>query len=55
MPNLIGLVLMSGLVVKIAKNYFARKKGEDVEPMLSAYPEVNAQFIQDELNGSEEE
>ncbi len=55
LPNLIGLVLMSGLVVKIAKNYFARKKGEDVEPMLSAYPEVNAQFIQDELNGSEEE
>ncbi len=55
LPNLIGLVIMSGLVVKIVKNYFARKKGEDVEPMLSAYPEVNAQFIQDELNGSEEE
>ncbi len=55
LPNLIGLVIMSGLVAKIAKNYFARKKGEDVEPMLSAYPEVNAQFIQDELNGSEEE
>ncbi len=55
LPNLIGLVIMSGLVVKITKNYFARKRGEDVEPMLSAYPEVNAQFIQDELNGSEEE
>ncbi len=55
LPNLIGLVIMSGLVVKIMKNYFARKKGEDVEPMLSAYPEVNAQFIQDELEGSEEE
>ncbi len=54
LPNLIGLVIMSGLVVKIAKNYFARKNGEDVEPMLSAYPEVNAQFVQDELNGSEE-
>ncbi len=54
LPNLIGLVLMSGLVVRIAKNYFARKKGEDVEPMLSAYSEVNTQFIQDELNGSEE-
>ncbi len=54
LPNLIGLILMSGLVVKIAKNYFARKKGEDVTPMLSAYPEVNEQFIQDELNGSEE-
>ncbi len=55
LPNLIGLIIMSGLVAKIAKNYFARKKGEDVEPMLSAYPEVNEQFIQDELNGSEEE
>ncbi len=55
LPNLIGLVIMSGLVVKIAKNYFARKKGEEVVPMLSAYPEVNEQFIQDEINGSEEE
>ncbi len=54
LPNLIGLVIMSGLVVKISKNYFARKKGEEVEPMLSAYPEVNEQFIQDELEGSEE-
>ncbi len=54
LPNLIGLVLMSGLVVRITKNYFDRKKGLDVEPMLSAYPEVNAQFIEDEKNGSEE-
>ncbi len=54
LPNLIGLVIMSGLVVKLSKNYFARKKGEDVVPMLSAYPEVNEQFIQDELEGSEE-
>ncbi len=54
LPNLIGLVIMSGLVVKISKNYFARKRGEDVEPMLSAYPEVNAKFIEDEKNGSEE-
>ncbi len=54
LPNLIGLVIMSGLVVKITKNYFQRKKGEDVEPMLSAYPEINAQFIEDLKNGSEE-
>ena len=47
LPNLIGLVLMSGLVVEISKNYFLRKKGQDIEPMLSAYPEQNAQFIQD--------
>ncbi len=54
LPNLIGLVIMSGLVARIAKNYFQRKKGEDVTPMLSAYPEVNEQFIQDEAKGSEE-
>ena len=50
LPNLIGLVLMSGLVVKISKNYFRRKKGENVEPMLSAYPDLNAQFIQNETD-----
>ena len=47
LPNLIGLVIMSGLVAKITKNYFDRKKGLDVEPMLSAYPEQNEQFIAD--------
>ena len=47
LPNLIGLVLMSGLVVEISKNYFQRKKGMDVQPMLSAYPEQNEQFIKD--------
>ena len=47
LPNLIGLVSLSGLVVKITKNYFDRKKGKDVAPMLSAYPEQNAEFIAD--------
>ncbi len=47
LPNLIGLVIMSGLVVKITKNYFDRKKGKDVEPMLSAYPELNESFKND--------
>lgn len=45
LPNLVGLVIMSGLVAKLTKNYFDRKKGKDVAPMLSAYPEQNAQFI----------
>ena len=49
LPNLIGLVCMSGLVVKITKNYFDRKKGLDVEPMLSAYPEQNEEFKADLL------
>ena len=47
LPNLIGLVFMSGLVVKITKNYFDRKKGLDVKPMLSVYEEQNEEFIQD--------
>lgn len=35
-PNLIGVVLLSPLVVKITKNYVARKiKKEDVAPVLS--------------------
>ncbi len=45
LPNLIGLVIMSGLVVKITKNYFDRKKGVAVEPMLSVYPQQNEAFI----------
>ena len=47
LPNLVGLVIMSGLVAKITKNYFDRKKGLDVEPMLSAYPEQNEAFEAD--------
>ncbi len=47
LPNLIGLVFMGGLVAKITKNYFDRKAGKDVTPMLSAYPEQNEQFIKD--------
>ena len=45
LPNLIGLIFLGGLVTKITKNYFDRKKGKDVLPMLSAYPEQNAEFV----------
>ena len=34
-PNLIALVMMSGLITKITKNYFARKKGINVKPLLN--------------------
>ena len=47
LPNLIAVVLLSGQVVKITKNYYDRKKGKDVVPMLSAYPELNEEFIKD--------
>ncbi|MBQ7924241.1 MAG: sodium:alanine symporter family protein [Clostridia bacterium] len=56
LPNLIGLLFMGGLVARITKNYLDRKKGKDVKPMLSAYPEQNEQFIADlaEENASDE-
>ncbi len=54
LPNLIGLVIMSGLVVKITKNYFDRKSGKAVKPMLSAYDEQNEEFI-GELEGIDDE
>ncbi len=47
LPNLIGLVLLSGLLVKITKNYFDRKSGKNVAPMLSAYEDMNEQFQKD--------
>ena len=42
LPNLVGVVALSGLVRKLTKNYVDRKlKGKtDVEPMLSAFPET---------------
>ncbi len=52
-PNLVALVLMSGKVAKITKNYYLRKKGKNVEPMLSAYPEMNEEFKKDIENGAQ--
>lgn len=50
-PNLIAVVGLSGLVVKITKNYYDRKKGIDVKPMLSAYDKQNDEFIKDIKSG----
>ncbi len=52
-PNLICLIALSGLVAKITRNYFDRRKGADIEPMLSAYPEMNEEFRQDLLTENE--
>ena len=46
-PNLIAVVGLSGVVIKITANYFKRKAGADIEPMLSAYPEINEEFKAD--------
>ena len=34
-PNLIGVLLLSGTVLKITKNYYDRKNGKKVKPMIS--------------------
>jgi AGCS family alanine or glycine:cation symporter len=53
-PNLICVIALSGLVAKITKNYYDRKKGKKLEPMLSGYPEMNEEFKQDIMSGDEE-
>jgi AGCS family alanine or glycine:cation symporter len=41
LPNLIGVIALSGLVMKITKNYIDRViKGKNVKPMLSVFPDV---------------
>ncbi|MBE5802036.1 MAG: alanine:cation symporter family protein [Clostridiales bacterium] len=40
-PNLIGVIALSGLVCKINKNYLDCQKGLDVAPILSVFPEEN--------------
>ncbi len=43
-PNLIGVLALAPQVARITKNYVDRKiKGKDVEPMLNADPELQAQ------------
>ena len=45
-PNLIGVLVLSPLVVKITVNYLRRKKlGEDIEPMYNYDPELQAAEI----------
>lgn len=45
-PNLIGVLALSGIVFSITKNYVGRrikKDGSAEEPMLSAYPEIQSE------------
>ena len=56
-PNLIGVIACAGIVMKITNNYKARKLSdnpEDIEPMLSAIPEVQAEqaeALKQQING----
>ncbi len=46
-PNLIGVLTLSPLVVKITANYLRRvKKGENIEPMYNVAPEIQAQEVE---------
>ena len=47
-PNLIGVIALSGTVMKITKNYVDRKiRGKNVEPMLSAIDEIQEQHMKE--------
>ena len=49
-PNLIGVLVLSPLVVKITVNYIKRiKKGENIEPMYNADPEIQAAELAREI------
>ncbi|MDR2477612.1 MAG: alanine:cation symporter family protein [Treponema sp.] len=43
LPNLIGVIFLSGTVFAITKNYLARRAGGKLKPMISAYPEIQAE------------
>lgn len=53
-PNLIGVLSLTPLVVKLTKNYVARKlKGEEIEPILSYDPAIQAEFAAAVKQGEE--
>ena len=44
LPNLIGVLSLSPLVLALTQNYIDRRlKGEDIEPMLSHFPDIQAE------------
>ncbi len=46
-PNLIAIVMLSKVAIKVTKNYFDRRRGVDVEPMLSFDKETNDKLIKE--------
>ena len=50
-PNLIGVLVLSPLVVKITNNYLRRVKGgENIDPMYNVDPEIQAQEVAREID-----
>lgn len=46
LPNLVGVLALSPVVVKITKNYVDRKlKGKDVEPILSNFDDIQKEAV----------
>jgi AGCS family alanine or glycine:cation symporter len=55
-PNLIGVLVLSPVVMKITQNYVDRKlKGKKVEPMLSAFPDIQKANEEEVLSGADPE
>ncbi len=53
-PNLIGVVALSPVVVKITRNYVARKlHGSDEQPVLSYFPEIQTEAAAAVKEGAE--
>ena len=47
MPNLVGVLCLSPLVMKITRNYIDRiLHKKDVEPMLSVFPDINEEHAE---------
>ena len=41
LPNLIGVLSLTPLVIKLTQNYVDRRiKGKDIPPMLSHFPDI---------------
>ena len=54
LPNLIGVLSLTPLVVKLTNNYVDRKiKGKDIEPILSFDPEIQKEMAEAVKNGAE--
>ena len=53
-PNLIGVVALTPVVVKITRNYIARKiDGKDEEPVLSYFPDIQEEAAAAVRDGAE--
>ncbi len=53
-PNLIGVIALSPVVVSILRNYIDRNiKGKDIEPMLSYFPDIQEEAAKAVKEGAE--